>query len=376
MRLFTFLFIFCFSLNASAQGVHFSDNREIPMQLNPAFTGIIHNEYVHRVLISHRRQGNAILGRDEFETYYASYDRKIGLCNFTNDMFLGVGIELFHDQVGTSFGEDAQFFHRQEANLNTSLGIKLNGGTYLIAGFRTGALSYGLSDSNLSYDSQFDGRDYDATLPSLESFSNNRVLYFDIGAGLILRGILNDYGNGFKNYELGVSFMHLNNKKEKFLMNSIVEELGKEYRFHGKTDIQINEKTIITPSLILFTYAPPPPEGGVKEWQIRPSVEFPFLKNWRVAGGVRVSNFAERAANVDAAIFTMKWKPYADVYDRRFKKDNLIVGLSIDVSVSPLLVKATRGYGAFEVFVTKYFTGSNDVEPCCPWRNTKHDVFY
>ena len=375
MRLFIFLIIFCFALNLSAQGVHFSDNREIPMQLNPAFAGVIHNDYVHRFVLAHRRQGNAVLGRNEFETSYLSYDRKLGLCKLTNDMFIGIGVEVLHDQVGTNFGKNAQFFHRQEANLNTSLGIKLNDESYLIAGLRTGLLSRGLSDDNLSFDSQFDGRDFDEGLSTLENFSNVRLLYFDIGAGFIFRGALYDNGRKqpikIKTYEVGMSFMHLNNREEKFLINSVVEDLAKEYRIHAKADLLIDNGFKMTPSLILYKYGALFGKG--KEWQIRSSLEFSVLKNWMIAGGMRLSNFAERESNLDALVFTLKWKPYADINN---KKDNLIIGLSFDRNISPHLAKATKGYGAFELFITKYLTGNKNEDPCCPWANTKNQAFY
>ena len=377
MRLFiSILFIHLF-LNINAQGIHFSDNREIPMQLNPAFAGVIHNKYVHRLVVAHRRQGNAILGSDEFETSYLSYDRKIGLCQFAEDIFIGIGTELLHDQVGAGISRSSQFFHRQELNLNTSLGIKLSRGSYLIAGLKMGLLSHGLSGNNLSYDNQFDGRDYDPNLPTMEVFSNTRLLYFDIGAGVMLRGTIQDNGRSqllkVKTYELGMSFMHLNNKRENYLMNSLEEELEKEYRVHSRLDILIN-KTIITPSFILFKYGAIGSRG--KEWQIRPALEFSFLKNWVIGGGARISNFADRGSNLDAVVFNLKWKPYEGIIGNKYRKDSMIIGLSFDMNVSPHLYRASNGYGALELFVVKYFTGNKNRAPCCPWSNTENQAFY
>ncbi len=373
MKLFICILGIFFASNLAAQGIHFSDNREMPMQLNPAFTGIIHNNYIHRLLVAHRRQGNAILGKSEFETSYLSYDRKLGLCRGENAMFIGIGLELLHDQVGVSIGKDAQFYHRQEVNINASLGVRLNDASYLVAGLRTGLLSHGLSDENLTFDSQFDGRNFDDRLSTLEEFSTERLFYFDIGAGLLLRGAINN--NVLKTYEVGISFMHLNNKKKKFLLNSIQEELGKEYRVHGKVDFVFNRKFRISPSFILYKYGALIGENG-KEWQVRPSVEFPLLKNWIPTVGMRISNFANRGSNLDALVMSLKWKPYAGMGGTNNKKDNMIVGISLDLNVSPHLVNASRGFGAFEVFLTRYFTGSKNRSPCCPWSNTKNQVFY
>lgn len=377
MRLFIFLLVFFFASDLGAQGIHFSDNREIPIQLNPAFTGVIHNEYVHRFVLAHRRQGNAVLGENEFETSYLSYDRKLSLCEFADDMFIGLGIELLHDQVGVSFGSDKQFFHRQEANFNTSLGLKLFHGTHLVIGLRTGLLSHGLSDDNLTYDSQFDGRDFDGSIPTGESFLNDRLFYFDLGTGVLLRGTFNSVGGNrilqLKTYELGISFMHINNKENRFLTNSVEVELAKEFRVHAKVDLLLSGVKM-TPSLILYKYGALGSRG--KEWQVRPSLEFPILKKIMIAGGMRISNFAENGSNLDTLVFTLKWKPYKDIRDLNKNKDSIIIGLALDVNVSPQLAQATNGYGAFELFFAKYLRGSKNTKVCCRWSKDKNQVFY
>jgi len=375
-QLFTILYITFCALTLSAQGIYFSDNREIPMQLNPAFAGVMHNDYVHRLNLAHRRQGNTVLGKSEFETSYASYDHKLGLCSLKDGMFMGVGLEVLHDQVGFNFGENTQYFHRQQANLNTSLGIKLSKGNYLIAGLRTGLLSRGLSGGNLTFDNQFDGRDLDSSLPTMEAFGNERLFFFDIGAGFMLRGSVNYVSVRpviqLQNYEVGISFMHLNNKKKKFLLNSNEEEIDTEFRVHTKLQLRIARAFNLNPSLILYKYRHLLSQG--KQWQVVPSLEFPLLKNWMLASGMRISNFAEGGSNLDALIFSLKWKPFSN--SRLNTRDNTIVGLSLDLNISPHLARASNGFGAFEFFVVKYFTGNND-KVCCPWRNAKnHQHFY
>jgi len=366
MRFFLFIKVCLFSFNLFAQGVHFSDNREIPMQLNPAFTGVIHGDYVHRAVLSHRRQGNATLGRNEFETYYISYDRKISLCEWADGLFVGVGLEVVHDQVGMTFGGDAQYFHRQEANLNTSLGIQLGEGNYLIGGARAGLLSRGLSGENLTFDSQFDGRDFDGNLATMEAFENDRLFYFDLGAGLMLRGSIQSMGGNqllqLQTYEIGMSFLHLNNKREQYLANTVVEDLEREYRIHAKAALLVNDRFRMIPSLIYYKFGALGSQG--RQWQLRPSLEFPFWKKAMLSGGTRISNFAERGNHVEALVFTAKWKPYSDINkSNRFGKDDLIFGISIDINTSPNLARSNRGFGGFEVFLTKYFRGNSNTPP-------------
>lgn len=371
MKLLIYLLAICFTSCLAAQGIHFTDNREVPIQLNPAYAGIIHKDYVHRFVVSHRRQGNTILEKNEFETYYASYDHKVGLCGILDDMFMGIGFDLFHDQVGRN---GKQFFHRQTINLNTSVGIKLNDASFLVAGLSVGALSHGLSKDNLTFDSQYDGRDYNASLPTLEGFSNERLFHFDMGAGLLLRGAI-DYGGvdhllQVSTYELGISAKHINSKKENFLINSSEVRIEEEYRVHTKLDLLINSKLKITPSFILYKYGALNSNG--KEWQMRPSLEFPILRYWMLSSGMRISNFAEKRSNIDALVFTLKWKPYIEKSD----KDNMIIGLSFDINVSPHQVGASKHYGAFEFFAAYYFTAGKKKKTCCPWDETGNQVFY
>ncbi|MEO1410135.1 MAG: PorP/SprF family type IX secretion system membrane protein [Bacteroidota bacterium] len=378
MKLLPSLLLLCFALHLNAQGIHFSDNREVPLQLNPAFAGAIHNKYVHRLVLAHRRQGNAVLGRDEFETTYLSYDLKLGLCDRVEGMYIGLGLELLHDQVGRTLGEEAQFFHRQEANANAALGISLGKGSYLMAGVRGGLLSHGLREDRLTFDNQFDGRDFDASRSSLENFATERIMHFDLGAGVILRGTIPSRGVDrfvrVETYELGLSLMHLNNKRDRFLANSVVGDLVREYRVHAKFDLLFEDRFRMRPALLFYKF------GGFfnngKQWQLRPLLEFPALNRLMFAGGTRISNFAERGSHLDALVFTLKWKPYRAIGGGRTEKDHLIVGVSVDVNISPQLVPATGGFGAFELFVTKYFNGDRTKPVCCPSSNTENQVFY
>ena len=367
-------FLLClFVLNTNAQGIHFSDHREMPIQLNPAFTGIIHNDYLWRAGLAHRRQGNAILGTYEFETTYMYFDRKFSFCNSVSGMFAGLGVEVLHDQVGHTFTENPQYFHRQEAKLNASLGLQISKRNHLIAGVKLGLLSHGLSDQELKFDNQFNGRNFDPTRSSMESFESTRFNYFDMGLGVLMRGSFGTKSSssfiGIKTFEIGVSILHLVNSRKKFLVNSPAQDLVKEYRFHIKANMQFMKKGRIVPSLIIYAYDSP--FTNSKQWQIRSSVEFPVLSYIMFSGGLRISNFAERGNNPDALVFTLKWKPYTDS-----GKDNLIVGVAFDLNISPNSVRATNGYGGIEVFATHYFGSSKDSVLCCPWSNTTNHVFY
>lgn len=167
--------------------------------------------------------------------------------------------------------------------------------------------------------------------------------------------------------------MHLNNAEKKFLVNSNKEELGKEYRVHGKMGLLFFNNFKVSPSFILFKYGA---LFGGKEWQVRPAIDMLLLQKWMIGTGMRISNFAERGNNIDAVVFTLKWKPHVKTGNKKSRRDNMIVGLSFDLNVSRHQVRASRRYGAFEVFATRYFTGRKNTSPCCPWSNTENQAFY
>ena len=87
--LLSIVFILCaFGLNA--QDIHFSQFYTSPLNLNPAMTGLINAG--QRVTVNYRNQWAGAVGSAAFNTYSASYDRKLAV---GQEDYFGVGGTLW-----------------------------------------------------------------------------------------------------------------------------------------------------------------------------------------------------------------------------------------------------------------------------------------
>ena len=86
------LLMMCFKVNA--QDIHFSQFYAIPMNLNPALTGLIED----KISLGHRQQGNGGLS-EKFLTSYVGFEKSVSLKN--KDIF-GYGVLVIGDKTAKS----------------------------------------------------------------------------------------------------------------------------------------------------------------------------------------------------------------------------------------------------------------------------------
>ena len=77
------------------QDIHFSQFYMSPLNLNPALTGVMNCN--QRFVANYRNQWASVLGSSSFNTYSASYDRKIPVGQYD---YFGVGGTLWGDVAG------------------------------------------------------------------------------------------------------------------------------------------------------------------------------------------------------------------------------------------------------------------------------------
>ena len=162
----------CWHLS-KAQDMHFSQFNMSPMFVNPGLTGNFLGD--HRAIMLYRNQWSQTV---PFRTVLASYDVGLMKKNWTKD-FLGAGICFFSDKAG-----DANMgLSVVDVSLAYNLGIDMN--NTVSVGIQTGFAQRSATLSNLSWDSQYSGGKYDATLPSEEAQMNPNFNYFDASAGIV-----------------------------------------------------------------------------------------------------------------------------------------------------------------------------------------------
>lgn len=199
-KLILFGLLFCAN-EILAQDIHFSQVLNNPLHINPANTGGYRG--YERLVVNYRSQ---------WATFGSPY--RTGGFSFDTPMFqkkdnahLGLGINFFTDKAGDSKMGISQ------GNLSLSAIIPMDEKNKFSAGMQFG---YGQRSMNLGgvmFESQFNGQEFDPTLPSFETVSQGSFGYADLSAGV--RYEFNNTeshlkGWDIKRLDIGVGLYHLN----------------------------------------------------------------------------------------------------------------------------------------------------------------------
>ncbi len=188
--------------NAGAQGLHFSQYYNAPMLLNPANTALM-SETDYRLGINYRNQWGSIPVPFRTTSAYADF-QLLKNQNLTN--WLGVGAAIFSDKAGDgqlSMGKYEGFiaYHIQTGNYSM-----------ISAGFSVAYVQRSIDFSKLSFDRQWDGFKFDASIPNGEQYKNAQTQFVDVSAGVNYAL----YPNEYTYIKLGVGVAHVNTPKESF----------------------------------------------------------------------------------------------------------------------------------------------------------------
>lgn len=197
----TFMYVFFISIALQGQDIHFSQFYNSPLNLNPANTGIFNGD--ERFMASYKDQARSI--PVPWTTFSGQYDRKFYLGN-SDDSFVSGGVLFNYDKQGLSR------LNLTNINFLGSYTKILNERNLVTAGIGLGFATRGLSLTNLSWDRQWDGDAFDASLPSGENEDMERVNFFENSFGLNYRYQLTSRTN----LDVGLGFYHLIEPKVAF----------------------------------------------------------------------------------------------------------------------------------------------------------------
>ena len=236
------LFAFIFSsLAAIGQDIHFSQFNSSPLLLNPALAGV--NGGTYRLVANYKAQWTQLA---PYNTIAASYDMNV-FKHKTRANFGGIGAFFFTDKAGDSD------LRTMQVNLNLSYTVILNrkGSQSITTGMMGGIGHRSINYSNLTFDSQFAGG-FDPNLPTNENFTTDKVLYPDIGAGILWNFVKSSKN---LNFYAGSSVAHLNMPNLSFL-NERDEQLYIKYTVHGGAHIGVSKQIFILPSFMYLNQGP------------------------------------------------------------------------------------------------------------------------
>ncbi len=194
---------------ANAQDLHFAQYYNAPLLVNPANTGFI-PEGAYRFGINYRKQW-ANIG-NPYKTFSAFGDVQLFADRMENG-WIGIGGALLRDVAGsgnlTSTKAFGSFAYHQAIGL----------GSLISGGFNVGWANKRIDFSKLTFDNQWNGKFFDITAPTNETFATNQVSYFSLQAGLNYAYFPNE--NTYVN--VGLSVSNINRPKESFFNTTLAD---------------------------------------------------------------------------------------------------------------------------------------------------------
>lgn len=220
-----------------AQDLHFSQYFNAPLLVNPANTGF-NPDYDFRIGGNYRNQWQADPS-NPYRTMNLWADTKLFTDRFENG-WVGLGGSLLKDVAGpgslSATSGYATIAYHQMVGYNSLLS----------GGFGVGFINKRIDVSKLTFDNTWNGRFFDANVPSNEPFAYSSTTFLDLQMGLNYAYFASDkvYFNA------GVSVMHLNTPRETFF-DAAVSDARVPMRFTAfvNSNIKIQDTWIVNPNI-------------------------------------------------------------------------------------------------------------------------------
>jgi type IX secretion system PorP/SprF family membrane protein len=319
-------------LSTKAQDIHFSQFMSAPLALNPAQTGNYACDW--RAGLNYRNQWSSIPA--PYVTYSAFFDMPVvtGIRGSDN---LAVGLLLYNDVSGD--GNLSNLSVLASAAYHMALGSPNH---VLSAGLQTGLVQKTLDVNNLVFGNQFDGVDFNSSIPNFEPFTGDNLNNLDLNFGLMYKG---RFGEDVS-LEAGVAGNHLLTPAESFLEDGD-NELGMRITGHTRVIVSLTNNISLLPAVLYQS------QSGASEVLLGTDIGY-FMRN----------------PNFPATIYFGAYLRNGDAFIPSLALDynNFRLGVTYDVNTSSLDV-ATGGQGGIEISLV--YTGcilpvvpENYVLPC------------
>lgn len=225
-------------LQSNAQDLHFSQYFNAPILVNPANTGFNpDNDY--RIGANYRNQWGAV--GTPFKSMSVWGDAQLFTGKFENG-WMGVGGALYRDAAG------AGNLINTSAYASVAYHQMLGYSSLLSIGFTGGFISKRIDIAKLSFDNQWNGQFFDATIPSNEPFAFSQTSYADLQAGINYAYFASEkfYVNA------GLSAQHINRPRESFF-DPLVSDASLDMRYTAflNASVKIGESWIVNPNIYL-----------------------------------------------------------------------------------------------------------------------------
>jgi type IX secretion system PorP/SprF family membrane protein len=324
------------SFLVSGQDIHFSQYLQAPLLVNPGSTGLIEGN--HRLISNYKSQWKAM--GTTFKTMSFSYDGHLLKSKNPKGAYLGLGLYFFQDQSG-----DGKLTQNQ-VNISLSGILPVDENNKISLGLQGGFANKSIQPESLRWGNQYNGVNYESSLPSNEHFVQTSYSFFDISTGVVWQYRQNTRtfhnGNELSKIDLGISVNHLNTPTQYFLQQE--DRLKTKLVCFGSMDMEINDSRFA-----LITNAYFIKQGTQKELVLGGLMKYYISKRKS-----RYTGFGNQSALFFGTQYRFK---DAIIPTVMLEKEGFTLGLSYDVSVSQL--KQVSPKGGFEV-VLKYIVNNKN----------------
>lgn len=323
----TYLIIFTlFVKNLLCQDIHLTQYFIAPQMINPSAFGVINS---FEAGLQYKSQWNAFT--KGFTTYSAFVNKQITRNSKETRGFFSAGLNFGYDKSGDS-------------KLTTLIGsipfnysLRLNSKQFLTSGISVGFAQKSLSSINQTWGSQYDGLNYNSSLPN-ENTTRQTIAVFDLGAGVALVNKKN--GKKFAvttepSNTLGFSVAHITKPNYSFYKNSNERLLMRFNLYECFTYFFGNSRYSISPS-VLVQY-----QGGASEAILGTRLNYK-LSNDSYITGIRKASVIGFGA----------YYRYKDAFalNAFMEVKKIMFGISYDINTSALQ-KTSKSKGGLELFI-------------------------
>jgi type IX secretion system PorP/SprF family membrane protein len=325
-KFFVSAFVFGLFSVGTGQDIHFSQFRNTPLFVNPAYCGDYPGKM--RGIMNYRTQWTS--AGAPFKTFGASFDMPVKRGRANGNLF-GAGLSFYSDRAGDIKLTNNHIALSGSGIIMLSRRSKLGSGLQLAAGQRSADFS------GLLWGSQYTGtgQGYDPNIPVPENTTKHAYWYPDAGLGVFY-----EYNNSefsFSGREMffinvGASAFHVNQPRASFVSSNeklhmkIVGHVNSRYDFKGTA-------FGILPSVIYMM------QGPSSELNIG------ALMRYRLNQGTKITGFKSENALYFGFYYRNKDAIIPQFF---FEMADYSIGISFDYNISGFS-SSTNGNGGFEI---------------------------
>lgn len=291
-------------MNFYAQDIHWSQINEIKSFQNQA--SIIENPEEIKFQLVAKNQWKSVT--KPYQTLFGSIESKLRNINH-----ISLCLNLYSDLVGDGY------FNTNGTNFIAKYDFKISRKIKIGCGFSIGLINRNISYSNFNFDNQFNGYQFDKTIPTNEQYQNTSYTNLNIGFGI--NSILKLKKN--QKITIGYSCNNLNKLKETFYQNNIIRPTRHSVQFEYRTILN----TIEYKPFIVYTFQKPYQELLIGS----------LITKYRLKSKINSIISGIYYRNKDAMILNLG-----------FSRQKLKMILSYDINISKLAI-ASNGRGSVEI---------------------------